>query len=64
MMARRAATDVIPLHVYRENPDARGTCLHCPMIKRNPVHVPADDPRVTAQAAAQEEHRRRAGDDG
>lgn len=59
-MPRRTAVDVFPPHEYRRGDD--GGCRHCPMPKRNPVHVAPDDPRLARLAEAQEEHRRRTGD--
>lgn len=61
-MPRRVAADEIAVHVYGDNRDVPGTCLHCHLIRRNGVHVPPDDPRLLELAAAQDEHRRRTGD--
>jgi hypothetical protein len=43
-------------HLYQQDPDAPGTCVHCHLIKRNEAHVdqlPAVDPAVV-----EHEHRR------
>lgn len=57
-------------HDYYDDPEARGTCKHCHLIKKNNVHDPdavaawrRDQAYHDAQtAAAQAESRRRAGE--
>lgn len=64
-MARRTAATITrpPIHVYREDKETPGTCARCHLIKRNEAHVDENDPRLTELDQAQEEHRRRIGDD-
>lgn len=62
-MARRTAATIKrpPLHVYKST-ETPGACDRCHLVKRNEVHVGENDPRLIEQDQAQEEHRRRVGE--
>lgn len=49
------------LHEFVKS-DTPGVCARCQLIKRNAVHVAPDDPRLVELEQAQQEHRRRIGD--
>jgi hypothetical protein len=59
-MHRTTATIRMPgPHPFADDPDAPGTCRHCHLVPGNRVH---DDQAVAELHAAQDEHRRRAGE--
>jgi hypothetical protein len=50
---------VAPAHVYADNPDAPGTCLHCGRTDPGRTNRAHKLPNLAAETA---EHRRRAGE--